>query len=93
MGVLPSSRMTFFSVLFAKLDTRLADDLKIFQRPSIIEWALASMIAAGGTAKMGLANPEEMASGIEACKWQKLLGPEAPSQACLSIREGGGLAL
>lgn len=45
------------------------------------------MITGEGTAKMGLASAEEVASDMEARKRQSLLEPEALSQAHLPIRE------
>lgn len=55
----------------------------------LLEWALASMITGEEASSVGLANPEQVASDVEACKRLSLLGLEALSEARLPIREGG----
>lgn len=52
--------------------------------------ALASMTAGEGAAKLGLATPEEVASDVETCKCQTLLGLTPLNQFRLPVREGGG---
>lgn len=46
------------------------------------------MIAGGGSAKVWLASPDELASDVEACKRHTLLGSEALSEARLPICTG-----
>lgn len=47
------------------------------------------MIVGKGSAKVRLASLEGVASDVDVCKRQELLGPEAPSQAHSTIRDGG----
>ena len=56
---------------------------------SLVEWALASIIAGDGAAAAGLPTPEEVAHDPSVCQNQTCLGHDALRQAHLPIREGG----
>ena len=56
---------------------------------TLVEWALASIIAGDGAAAAGLPTPEEVAHDPTVCQSQTYLGHDALRQAHLSIREGG----
>ena len=56
---------------------------------TLVEWALASIIADDGAAAAGLPTPEEAAHDPTVCQNQTYLGHDALRQAHLPIREGG----
>ena len=56
---------------------------------TLVEWALASIIAGDGAAAAGLPTPEEVAHDPTVCQNQTYLGHDALRQAHLPIREGG----
>ena len=56
---------------------------------TLVEWALASIIAGDGAAEDGQPTPDEVAHDPTVCQNQTYLGREALRQTHVPIREGG----
>lgn len=90
MRLLASSRMTFCSVLFAKITARVTEDFKVFQRPPTIEWSLAPMIAAGGGSQGGTGEPREGGEWYRSVQVAKAVGAGSAESGPPSDPRGGG---